>query len=95
MFGREYDIVESWLFKPAKGYSEMILITEGSSIYLKFQMNLFSNSREFRIEYRNYLNERSIVLLNRGALSDNYGMCSSNMYTCNFIIIIKNNIYTG
>ena len=28
-------------------------------------MNLFSNSREFRIEYRNYLNERNIVLLNR------------------------------
>ena len=57
-------------------------------------MNLFSNSRAFRIEYRNYLNERNIVLLNRGALSANYGMCS-NMYTCNFIITIKNNIYTG
>ena len=56
-------------------------------------MNLFSNSREFRIEYRNYLNERNIVLLNPGALSDNYGMCS-NMHTYNFIII-KNNIYTG
>ena len=59
----------------------MILTTEGSS---KFQMNLFSNSREFRIEYRNYLNERNIVLLNHGALSDNYDM----WVICTLVILL-------